>query len=507
IKKIKALLWGNEIPNLIGDPTEVAVVKGIYNLGYTLTELRKRYRTIAEEGFTSERKRMSVLIEKPDHNKEIWVKGAAEVVFARCSYIEINGKVEELSQQLKKEIIRANNLLAGEALRVLAIAYKKVKNRKRETSIASEEKELILLGLIGMMDPPRKEAYEAVKKCYTAGIRPVMITGDHKLTATVIASKLGIIKRNEYVLTGNDLRKMDNEELRKRVKDVKVFARITPEDKLRIVKSLKKNGDIVAMTGDGVNDAPAIKEADIGIAMGQKGTDVTKEASSLILADDNFATIVKAIEEGRKIYNNIRKFIRYLLSCNTGELLTIFIGILMGLPLPLLPIQILWVNLVTDGLPALALGMDKDSEEVMNKPPRSPRESIFAQGMIAHIICQGTLIGISTTIAYLLAIYKLNCDLNTARTMAFTTLVFSQMVFVFSCRSENNCLWEIPLFSNIYLVIAVLLSVIMQFAVIYIPFLQYFFKTTILSKENWLIIMILSISSTLIIDLIKKFLK
>lgn len=513
-KKVKEFFLGNDIPDLMGDPTEIALVKVIYQIGYTLTELREKYKAVAEESFDSRRKRMSVIIERPDGRKEIWVKGATEVLLDICKYIEINDEQIKLTSELREEIIRANNSMAGEALRVLGIAYQKLDNQlkgnkftEEHIKVKSYEKNLVLVGLVGMIDPPRPEAYEAVEKCYKAGIKPIMITGDHKLTAQVIAEDLGIINRKGQVLAGDDLKKISDEDLKTIVNRVKVYARISPEDKLRIVRTLKENGEIVAMTGDGVNDAPAVKEADIGIAMGEKGTDVTKEVSSLVLADDNFATIVKAVEEGRKIYNNIRKFIRYLLSCNTGELLAIFIGIVMGLPLPLLPIQILWVNLVTDGLPALALGMDNDSDDVMKKPPRDPQESIFAHGMISHIISQGTLIGISTMTAFLIAIYRLGADINTARTMAFTTLVFSQLFFVFSCRSEEHSLWQLSLFSNLYLLTAVLVSTIMQLAVIYLPFFQSFFKTVILTTEQWGIVLLLSTWSTIILDLARSILR
>lgn len=514
LKRVKEFFLGNDIPDLMGDPTEIALVKAIYQMGYTLTELREEYKSIAEENFDSSRKRMSVIIEDSEGTRELWVKGAPEVLLELCKYIEIRGKQLHLTPELKEEIIRANNSMASEALRVLGIAYRKLDNEgkgtrfnKDQLTVKNYENNLVLVGLVGMIDPPRPEAYEAVEKCYKAGIKLIMITGDHKLTAQVIAEELGIISRKGRVLTGEDLNKISDDDLKTVVNRVKVYARISPEDKLRIVRAFKQNGEIVAMTGDGVNDAPAVKEADIGVAMGEKGTDVTKEVSSLILADDNFATIVKAVEEGRKIYNNIRKFIRYLLSCNTGELLAIFIGIVMGLPLPLLPIQILWVNLVTDGLPALALGMDDDSDEVMEKPPRDPGESIFAHGMVSLIISQGTLIGISTMTAFLIAIYQLGCDLNTARTMAFSTLVFSQLFFVFSCRSEEHSFWQLSPFTNLYLVVAVLVSSLMQLAVIYLPFFQVFFKTTILTGEQWAFVLMLSTWSTIVIDLVRNFLK
>ena len=483
-KKREKASTGKKIPEMIGDPTEIALVRAYYCKGYSFIELKNTHRVLGEESFDPQRKRMSILVELPGGRQELWIKGAPEIILDRCRFIERNGKRLELSREEKDRIIKANNQMAGEALRVLAIAYRPFGSRIKGEGLARFENNLVFLGLVGLIDPPRKEAYQAVSSCYQAGIRPIMVTGDHKLTARIIAEDLGIIKADEAVLTGEELSKMDFEELKETVKDVQVYARISPEDKLRIVRALRENGEIVAMTGDGVNDAPAVKEADIGIAMGKKGTDVTREVASLILADDNFATIVKAIEEGRKIYNNIRKFIKYLLACNIGELLAIFLGIALGLPLPLIPIQILWVNLVTDGLPALALGFDEDSDDLMKKKPRKPGENILSRGMVGHIISEGVLIGISTILAFLIGIFRLGLDLNTARTMAFSTLVFSQLFFVFSCRSEEHSFWELSPFSNLYLVGAVMISSLMQLAVIYLPFFSSFFRTEVLNLQQ-----------------------
>jgi len=486
ISKVKKILIGKQIPELMGDPTEIALVEAIYQYNFTLSGLRDEYRLVAEEDFDATRKRMSVIIEKSDQTKELWLKGAPETVLERCDYLDINGHLEELSAEMKEEVLKANESMAGEALRVLALAYRLLSGRVNKKNPAGLEKKLVLVGLVGLIDPPRPEVYQAVQDCYRAGIRPVMITGDHRITARVIAEEIGIIPAKGRVITGEDLKGINESRFKKLVEEVQVYAR---------------------MTGDGVNDAPAVKEADIGISMGKKGTDVTKEVSSLILADDNFATIVKAIAEGRKIYNNIRKFIRYLLSCNTGELLTIFMGIVMGLPLPLIPIQILWVNLVTDGLPALALGLDEDSDDVMSDPPREPSEGIFAHGMISNITSQGVLIGVSTITAFLLAIYRLETGLDVARTMAFSTLVFSQLFFVFSCRSEDHVFWQLSPFSNPYLLLAVIISALMQFAVIYLPFLSVFFQTMVLNRGEWLIVFVLSIWSTIILDFVRYFAK
>jgi P-type Ca2+ transporter type 2C len=507
LNKVKKILLGNKVPEFLGDPTDIALVKAIYKFKLNITELRERYRVLYEEPFDSSRKSMSVIIEKANKERELWIKGAPEVLIKLSKKIMINSREEDLNPEIRDEVIQAANSMAHEALRVLAIAYRPLNPKIIKDKIYQYEDNLILLGLIGLIDPPRPEVYEAVNKCFKAGIRPIMITGDHVITARVIAEELGISPGYKKVLTGSDIKKADDNELKELVKDINVFARVTPEDKLRIVKTLKSSGEIVAMTGDGVNDAPAVKEADIGIAMGEKGTDVTKEVSSLILSDDNFASIVSAIEEGRKIYNNIRKFIRYLLSCNIGELLSIFMAITMGLPLPLIPIQILWVNLVTDGLPALALGMDEDSDDVMERKPRPPEESIFAHGMVFHILSQGIFIGISTIIAYLMGLYILNSDLNVARTMAFSTLVFSQLFFVFSCRSENHTFWEISPFSNLYLIIAVIISILMQLSVIYIPIISQFFHTSILDLHQWIIVLFLSTWSTILLELFNKIMK
>lgn len=507
LNRVKNFLAINLIPDMLGDPTEIALVKAYYEIGNSFIDLKKSYKVIGEEGFDAERKRMSVLVETPDKRKELWIKGAIEVILERCKYIEIEGIRVLIKNNDKAKILKANDAMAGDALRVLAIAYRPFRSNICDENSGKYENELTFVGLVGMIDPPRAEAFAAVSSCYRAGIRPVMITGDHSITAAVIAEELGIIENNKKVMTGDEIKKLDDKELRKKVNEIQVYARILPEDKLRIVKALRENGEIVAMTGDGVNDAPALKEADIGIAMGKEGTDVTKEVSSLILADDNFATIVKAIEEGRKIYKNIRKFIKYLLACNIGELLSIFLGIVMGLPLPLIPIQILWVNLVTDGLPALALGLDNDCDDVMNSPPREPDESIFTSGMFGHIFIEGILIGISTMMAFLLAIYRLRVDLETARTISFSTLVFSQLFFVFSCRSEEYSFWQIPLFTNMYLVLAVFISILMQLAVIYLPLFSKYFNTKVLSFEQWLLVLILSSWSTVIVDLIRGFIK
>ena len=336
-----------------------------------------------------------------------------------------------------------------------------------------------------MMDPPRSEAYDAVEKCKIAGIKPVMITGDHKETAKAVAKALKISDENQNVLTGNEIEKLNDQELKERLKDTVVFARVLPKHKLRLVKAYKEEGYIVAMTGDGVNDAPAVKEADIGVAMGRTGTDVTRQAASMILMDDNFSTIVAAVEEGRNIYNNIRKFIRYLLSCNIGEVLTMFLGMLLGMPVPLLPVQILLVNLATDGLPAIALSMESGDEDVMKQKPRDPNEHIFSGGLLRLIITRGIFIGVSTLLSFML-VYRQSESLESARTAALVTLVLSQLIHVFECKSEKKNIFEIEIFSNLWLVGAVLISLGILACVVYVPALQNLFKTVSLLPEHWL---------------------
>ena len=396
-------------------------------------------------------------------------------------------RVKLLTSQKKQQILNVVENMSNRALRCIGGAYK-VENLTRSESL---ENELIFLGIAGIIDPPRPEVKDSVIKCRLAGITPVMITGDHKNTAFAIGKDLNIAKSQDQVITGEELDKLDDKELKKRVNKLRIFARVTPNHKLRIVKAFKQNGNIVAMTGDGVNDAPAIKEADIGVAMGISGTDVTKEASSMILMDDNFETIVSAVEEGRIIYDNIRKFIRYLLSCNLGEVLTMFLATIFYLPTPMLPIQILFVNLATDGLPAIALGVDPADKDIMNQQPRSKKEGIFARGLTEKILVRGCLIGICTLLTFIVGgLYGM--DLNTCRTMALSTLVMSQLLHVFECRSERHSIFEIKLFTNMYLVGAVGISILMLLSIIYIPFFSGIFHTTVLGINHWLIVLFFS---------------
>ncbi|TYP56725.1 cation-translocating P-type ATPase [Thermosediminibacter litoriperuensis] len=473
-----------------GDPTEVALLVAAAKADIRKSDVERSYKRFREIPFDSERRCMSVLVKSGRGELFLFTKGAVDVVLGLCDRIEVNGKLREITDADKKKITEINEDMGREALRVLAVAYKKV--NLSQAADANLERDLIFVGLTGMIDPPRPEVVGAVEKCFAAGIRPVMITGDHRATAWAVARELNIMGKGGRILTGQELDDMSETEFLNCVDDVSVYARVTPRHKLRIVRALKKKGHVVAMTGDGVNDAPAVKEADIGISMGRSGTDVTKEASAMILMDDNFASIVAAVEEGRIIYDNIRKFIRYLLSCNTGEVLTMVWASLLRLPLPLLPIQVLWMNLITDGLPAIALGADPPERDVMSRRPRQKNESIFSRGMGRRIFYRGFLISLATITAYLISRYYGRGDLSFSRTVAFCTLIMSQLIFAFECRSESAAVWEQNPFSNLYLTLAVVCSAAMLFGVVYIPGLQVIFHTVPLTKEVWLLILALS---------------
>lgn len=474
-----------------GDPTEGALIVLGAKSGLTAKSTQGMYERIAEFPFESERKRMSVVVQHQG-GKQVYVKGAPDVLLGQCSYMLWEDRVVPFTPTLKQKVLAANEGMARSALRVLGTAYRELKAFDRHATEEDVESNLIFIGLAGMIDPPRKEVREAIATCRRAGIKTVMITGDHQTTAEAIAGQLGMIPRGGLTLNGQQLASMTDEQLDKKVDEIYVYARVSPEHKLRIVKSLQRKGHVVAMTGDGVNDAPAIKAADIGIAMGITGTDVTKEASSLVLNDDNFATIVAAIEEGRGIYENIRKFIRYLLASNVGEILTMFLAMMVGLPLPLIPIQILWVNLVTDGLPAMALGVDQAEKDLMQHRPRSAKENIFARRLGWKIISRGFLIGLCTLAAFWLVL-RVNPDdaaqLVLAQTVAFTTLVMAQLIHVFDCRSSRSIFHRNP-FQNKYLVLAVISSILLLLGVLYIKELQPIFKTVPIGLKEWIIALI-----------------
>lgn len=471
---------------LEGDPTEGALVTLAAKMGYTADELSGLYKRENEFPFDSQRKRMSV-IAAHQGGKTVFVKGAPDMLLERCSYILWEGKVVPFTGTLRSKVQAANEEMARRALRVLGLAYRELRAQENAGNQEAVESQLVFVGLTGMIDPPRREVREAIAVCRRAGIRTVMITGDHGLTAEAIAHDLGILQRGGTSVSGSQLALLSDEELDEKVEDIYVYSRVSPEHKLRIVKALQRKGHVVAMTGDGVNDAPAIKAADIGIAMGITGTDVSKEASSLILSDDNFSSIVAAIEEGRNIYENIRKFIRYLLASNVGEILTMLFAMLAGLPLPLMPIQILWVNLVTDGLPAMALGVDQPEKDLMEHKPRGAKENIFARRLGWKILSRGILIGFCTLGAFWITLHAndgAEGQLVRAQSVAFATLVIAQLIHVFDCRSSRS-IFHRNILQNRLLVVAVLSSVILLLGVLYIDALQPIFKTAPLNFRDW----------------------
>lgn len=471
---------------VMGDPTEGALLRLAVLGGIDQVELQRRHRVVREVPFDSERKRMSVLTNSSEGYRAL-VKGAPDVILRRCTHVHVGGQVVPLNQMLLRRITAQLEEMTAQALRVLACAEKEVRDPHAPDTYL--EQGLVFLGLVGLLDPPRPEAVRAVATARRAGIRTIMVTGDHKRTAAAVAAELGLFTAEARdVLTGAEWDALTPEEQRRAVRRTAVFARVTPSHKLSIVRALKEDGEIVAMTGDGVNDAPAVREADIGISMGIQGTDVTREASAVVLADDNYATIVSAVEEGRGIYDNIRKFIRYLLGCNVGEVLTMLVAALLGMPLPLIPIQILWMNLVTDGLPAVALGLDRAESDTMARPPRPPRESVFARGLHLRILFTGIIISACTLGVFVLALRHYAGDVVRARTLAFTALVCAQLVYVFQCRSEQHSVFELRWWSNLYLVGAVCLSGAMQAAILYHPVLQEVFQTTSLSLDDWLLV-------------------
>jgi len=474
-----------------GSPTEGALHVAALKAGITKEQLASQFTILKEFPFDSTRKLMSVIVKDENGRMFVVTKGAPDVLMQRCKNILWDEKVQSLSSQFTQNVQDAIDGLASQALRTIAVAYKSISSNDSYISEKSVENELTFIGLQGIIDPPRPEVKDAVSECRKAGIKTIMITGDHVITAKAIAKQLGIMKRNELVIEGSQLNEMSVDELEDVVEKVAVFARVSPEHKLKIVKALQNKGHVVAMTGDGVNDAPAIKSADIGIAMGIAGTDVAKEASSLVLLDDNFATIKAAIKEGRNIYENIRKFIRYLLASNVGEILVMLFAMILALPLPLTAIQILWVNLVTDGLPAMALGLDKPEENVMSRKPRKAKEGIFARGLGWKIISRGFLIGGVTLIAFMTALHNNPNNLEYAQTIAFMTLVLAQLIHVFDCRSEKSIFSRNP-FGNMYLVWAVIISLALALVVIYYPPLQEIFDTVAIKPRDWLLVIGLS---------------
>ncbi len=485
-----------------GDPTEAAILRAA---NMQKSKIDSEYPRINEIGFTSSRKRMTTVHRVPGGHYRIITKGAPDVLLNLCTHVKSKNGVVALTPSLKQKLQRRNEEMASRALRVLGVAYRDAAGASGDDL----ERDLVFCGLLGMIDPPRDEVAEAVSLCKSAGIRTVMITGDHLATAVAIAKKLGILEQKEAAMTGAQLDALSQAELEKKIYDYSVYARVSPEHKVRIVKAFQARGEVVAMTGDGVNDAPALKAADIGCAMGMSGTDVAKAASDLILTDDNFSTIVSAVQEGRGIYANIRKTIHFLISCNIGEIITVLLAFILKLPTPLLAIQLLWVNLVTDSLPALALGVDPVEKDIMARPPVKPKASIFSGGMGYNMAVEGAMIGSLALLAY--TIGRIFFDYSPeipviGRTMAFAVLSFSQLVHTFNMRSQES-IFKIGCFSNKKLVLAALACVAMQASVILIQPLSQVFKTQMLSPVQWLIVLGLSALPLLVVELEKCFVR
>jgi P-type Ca2+ transporter type 2C len=498
-----AILEASEKPDgsfsAVGDPTEGALVIAAAQVGLWKSDIEKAMPRVAELPFDSDRKRMSTLHTFPNgdlpealdrmhqlraaesQDKYIgFTKGAVDSLMEVSTQIWNNGKVEQLNDEWRERIQDANDRLAANGMRVLGVAYRTRDSQKIDEESDSLEKDLTFIGMVGMIDPARSEVREAVRVAQAAGIRPIMITGDHPLTALYIARELGITRQSR-VVTGQELARTSPEKLQENVEDISVYARVSPEHKLKIVQALQNLGHIVAMTGDGVNDAPALKKADIGVAMGITGTDVSKEASDMVLLDDNFATIVAAVEEGRRIYDNIRKFVRYTMTSNAGEILVVLIAPFLGMPLPLTPLQILWVNLVTDGLPGLALTIEPAERGTMSRDPYNPKESIFNRPMINAILWIG---GLMAVVSILAGYFHYQSGLATWQTMIFTTLTIAQMGNALATRSTNDNLFKIGLFSNKAMLGSVLLTFLLQIAVVYVPFFQNIFGTVALSVRD-----------------------
>ncbi|WP_019124069.1 cation-translocating P-type ATPase [Peptoniphilus grossensis] len=460
--------------SITGDPTEGALLTFAEKAGNGLDNLYKNFDRLEEIPFDSDRKMMTTFHDKIFDAIASFTKGAPDVVLDRCEKVLIDGKEVELDEKLRKEILEKNSEFARSALRCLGYAYRKHSDMPSEITSDAIEKDMVFVGLTGMIDPSRPEAKTAIKECKSAGIRPIMITGDYLETGLAIAKDLGIAEHDDEAIMGRELNEMSEAELREIVKEKSVYTRVSPENKVQIVTALKQNGHITAMTGDGVNDAPAIKKADIGIAMGITGTDVAKNTAEVILTDDNFATIVNAVEEGRIIYSNIKKFVAYLLSCNLGEVLIVLISILMNLPVPLIPIQLLWLNLVTDSFPALALGVERGEADIMNEPPRDPDEPILDTEIKITVAIQSIAITVATLLAYLVGLkwYGQAEGLHHARTMAFSTLIICELLRAYSSRSIDKTVFEIGVFTNKKLVFATLFSFMLMLVVIYVPVLN-----------------------------------
>lgn len=494
--KIKRNMIGIEI---LGDPTETALVDMAQIIKINKEKLDTEFPRVHEIPFDSNRKCMST-VHECNGKYMIYLKGGLDEVLEKCEYVLIGSELKKLDNYVVDKIKQSNLKMTSQALRVLSFAYKEMDTLK--TNKNDIESHLVFLGFVGMIDPPRPEVKEAIKKCRESGIKTIMITGDHKDTAIAIAKDLGILKSENEAILGHKLDSISDSQFAKDVNKYTVYARVSPEHKVKIVKALKANGEIVAMTGDGINDAPALKSADIGVAMGNIGTEVAKEASDMVLANDNFATIVDAVEEGRRIFDNIQKAIKFLLSCNIGEILTIFLAMLFGLKEPFLPIHILWINLISDSFPALALGVDKAEENIMKRKPNKNSKSMFDFKVTLALAYQGLTIAIATLVAFLIG---LNVDRSTAQTMAFCVLGFSQLTHAFNIHINHKSIFSFKTLSNNYLNLATILSAGLMFVVLLIPVIRDIFKFAVLSSQNVLIVIILSFAPVILQEILKRF--
>ena len=521
---------------LTGDPTETALIDMGFHLNYE-SSILEQYPRVKEYPFDSERKLMTT-VHKVDDHYVVYTKGGVDELLQRCNSYVINGEVKQDLENYKNEIAIQNKEMAQNVLRVLAMGYKELDHEPTDEEMQTIEQDLIYVGMVGMIDPPREEVKDAVAKCKRAGIKTVMITGDHKITAIAIAKALGILENEIEAITGSELEQMSDEDLKKNIRQYSVYARVSPEHKVRIVKAWQANGEIVAMTGDGVNDAPALKTADIGCAMGIVGTDVSKEAADVILTDDNFATIVSAVEEGRRIYDNILKAIQFLLSSNVGEIIVLFVAILItpllskwfgitdvNLIVPLLPIHILWINLVTDSLPALALAVDPAEKDVMDRKPTKAKQGIFTKGMTWRVIYQGIMIGTITLIAFVIGLATPTDQLpvvevtnsqgivetlseeevrvEIGQTMAFTVLALSQLVHVFNIRNNKKSIFKTGIFNNKQLILATVVSAALMIIILCVPTLRHIFSIPVLPLMNIIEIVILVLMPIVIVEIFK----
>lgn len=487
-----------------GDPTEIALLEAGSKYNIFKSTMEQDYPRVNEIPFDSDRKLMSTM---NHYNGKYYVmtKGALDNLISLTNKIYLNGEIVDLTSEIRDEIMEASNDMTKDALRVLGAACKILDSKHIE--LDEVESNLVFIGLIGMIDPPREQVKDSIEICKQSGIRTVMITGDHKNTAFAIAKELGIADSEEQAIFGNELDKMSDEELASRIENYRVFARVSPEHKVKIVKALKANGNIVSMTGDGVNDAPSLKAADIGVAMGITGTDVAKGASDMVLTDDNFSTIVSAIKEGRNIFANIKKSIIFLLSCNIGEIVALFVGILLGWPAPLRPIHLLWVNLITDSFPALALGMDPGDPDVMKDKPRNPKQSLFAGSAGVSMILNGLLIGGLTLLAFEVGRIRYEDSIMHAQTMAFVVLSVSQLFYSLNMRHPRKSIFQLGLFTNKYLIGAIILGIFLQEIVITVPFFSSIFKVYDLNMNDWIFVILVSLIPLILNEIAKLILR